>query len=83
MKVELLNLNGGLFQVMCVDDSTVEITEVVGFGKEDITYTTQDEMIVKLFKHVSAGFESKQKEICELENSSDKLGDDNDGSMLW
>lgn len=68
MKVEMLNLNGGLFQVTCVDDSTVEITEVAGFSQDNISYTTQDEMIVKLFKHVSNGFESKQKEINELED---------------
>lgn len=74
MKVEMLNLNGGLFSVICVNDNTVEITEAVGFGKQDITYTTQDEMIVKLFKHVSAGFESKQREINDLEDALIQIG---------
>ncbi|QCQ64372.1 hypothetical protein Barba29S_gp057 [Rheinheimera phage vB_RspM_Barba29S] len=71
--VKMLNLDGGLFQVVCIENNNIEITKVVGFGEAE-RYSTQDAMFIEFFKHTQKCIEDKQKEIYGLQNKIGKMG---------
>ncbi|QCQ57908.1 hypothetical protein Barba22A_gp057 [Rheinheimera phage vB_RspM_Barba22A] len=71
--VKMLNLDGGLFQVVCTNNERVDISNIVGWGKIE-KYSTQDAMFIEFFKHTQKCIEEKQKEIYELQNKIGKIG---------
>ncbi|QCQ63554.1 hypothetical protein Barba26A_gp057 [Rheinheimera phage vB_RspM_Barba26A] len=71
--VKMLNLDGGLFQVVCTNNERVDISNIVGWGKIE-KYSTQDAMFIEFFKHTQKCIEEKQKEIYELQNKIGKMG---------